>query len=76
MPTKYAVTISYMGTSSVISIPKPIIDGFGLKKGEKLDIYASDDGIYIPLKAKALGIEDALHALAQACSSQKDARGK
>lgn len=52
MPTKYTVTLSYMGTSSVIAIPKPIIDGFGLEKGEKLEVYVSDDGIYIPLKAK------------------------
>ena len=52
MPTKYTVTLSYMGTSSVIAIPKPIVDGFGLEKGEKLEVYVSDDGIYIPLKAK------------------------
>lgn len=52
VPTKYTVTLSSMGTSSVIAIPKPIIDGFGLEKGEKLEVYVSDDGIYIPLKAK------------------------
>jgi bifunctional DNA-binding transcriptional regulator/antitoxin component of YhaV-PrlF toxin-antitoxin module len=52
MPSKYTVTLSYMGTSSVIVIPKPIVDGFGLTKGQKLEIIASDDGIYIPLKTE------------------------
>jgi len=49
MPTKYTVTLSYMGTSSVIAIPKPIIQGFDLKKGQTLDMLVTDKGIYIPL---------------------------
>ena len=50
---KYTVTISYMGTSSVISIPKPLMEGYGLEKEERsLQVYATDDGIYIPIKAK------------------------
>ncbi len=65
MPTKYTVTLSYMGTSSVIAIPKPIVDGFGLEKGEKLEVFVTDNGIYIPLKPKELGIEDALEELAK-----------
>ena len=65
MPTKYTVTLSSMGTSSVIAVPKPIVDGFGLVKGEKLEVFVTDKGIYIPLKPKELGIEDALDELAR-----------
>lgn len=65
MTTKYTVTLSYMGTSSVIAIPKPIIDGFELEKGAKLEVYATDRGLYIPLKPRELGIEDALEELAK-----------
>lgn len=65
MPTKYTVTLSSMGTSSVIAVPKPIVDGFGLAKGEKLEVFVTDKGIYIPLKPKELGIEDALDELAK-----------
>lgn len=63
MTTKYTVTLSRMGTSSVIAVPKPVVDGFGLVKGEKLDVYVTDKGILIPLKPRELGIEDALEAL-------------
>ena len=49
MPTKYTVTLSYMGTSSVIAIPKPIIQGFALQKGQTLEMLVTDKGIYIPL---------------------------
>lgn len=52
MPSKYTVTLTSVGSSSVIAVPKPIVDGFGLLKGEKLEMYVSDNGIYIPLKAK------------------------
>ena len=49
MPVKYAVTITSLGTSSVIVLPKPILDGFNLKKGQRLEVIVKDDGIYIPL---------------------------
>jgi bifunctional DNA-binding transcriptional regulator/antitoxin component of YhaV-PrlF toxin-antitoxin module len=65
MTTKYAATLSSMGTSFVVAIPKPIVEGFGLEKGQKLDLYASDDGIYIPLKAKPTGMEDIIRDLAR-----------
>jgi len=53
MPTKYTVTLTSLGTSSVIAVPKPIVDGFGLQKGQKLDMIVRDDGIYIPLAQKS-----------------------
>ena len=49
MPVKYAVTITSVGTSSVIVLPKPILDGFNLKKGQRLEVIVRDDGIRIPL---------------------------
>ena len=49
MPVKYAVTITSIGTSSFIVIPKTVIDGFNLRKGQRLDLIVNDDGIRIPL---------------------------
>jgi bifunctional DNA-binding transcriptional regulator/antitoxin component of YhaV-PrlF toxin-antitoxin module len=49
MPTKYTVTLTTLGTSSVIVLPKPVIDGFNLGKGQRLELIARDDGIFIPL---------------------------
>jgi AbrB family looped-hinge helix DNA binding protein len=49
MPVKYAVTITSVGTSSVIVLPKPILEGFNLKKGQRLEVIVRDDGIHIPL---------------------------
>jgi bifunctional DNA-binding transcriptional regulator/antitoxin component of YhaV-PrlF toxin-antitoxin module len=49
MPTKHTVTITSMGSSSIIVLPKPVIDGFNLTKGNRLEMIVKDDGIYIPL---------------------------
>ena len=49
MPVKYEVTVTSVGTSSVIVLPKPVLDGFNLKKGQRLEVIVKDDGIYIPL---------------------------
>ena len=49
MPVKYAVTITSIGTSSFIVIPKPVIEGFNLRKRQRLDLIVNDDGIRIPL---------------------------
>jgi bifunctional DNA-binding transcriptional regulator/antitoxin component of YhaV-PrlF toxin-antitoxin module len=58
MPTKYTVTLTALGTSSVIVLPKPIIDGFNLGKGHKLDLIVRDDGIYIPLNEQPAHNDD------------------
>jgi AbrB family looped-hinge helix DNA binding protein len=55
MPVKYAVTITSVGTSSVITVPKPILNGFNLKKGQRLELIVKDDGIYIPLAEQPTG---------------------
>jgi AbrB family looped-hinge helix DNA binding protein len=38
-----------VGSSSVIVLPKPVVDGFNLTKGDRLEMIVKDDGIYIPL---------------------------
>lgn len=48
---KYTVTLTSVGTSSVIVMPKPVVEGFGLKKGQKLEMFITDDGIQIPLRS-------------------------
>lgn len=52
MPVKYLVTITRLGTSSVIVLPKAVLDGFDLKKGQTLELIVKDNGIYIPLNEK------------------------
>jgi bifunctional DNA-binding transcriptional regulator/antitoxin component of YhaV-PrlF toxin-antitoxin module len=54
MPTKYTVTVTALGTSSVIVLPKPVVDGFNLGKGHKLELIVKDDGIFIPLEEPTL----------------------
>jgi AbrB family looped-hinge helix DNA binding protein len=49
MPLKYTVTITSVGKSSVIVLPKPVLDGFNLKKGQRLEMIIRDDGIHILL---------------------------
>ena len=52
MPVKYTVTLTSVGTSGVITIPKPVIDGFGLEKGQKLELIVTDDKIVIKIPEK------------------------
>ncbi len=49
MPTKHTVTITALGSSSIIVLPKPVIDGFNLATACRLEMIVKDDGIYIPL---------------------------
>jgi AbrB family looped-hinge helix DNA binding protein len=49
MPTRYTVTLTSVGSSSVVVLPKPVVDGFNLKKGDRLEMTVTDNGIHIPL---------------------------
>jgi bifunctional DNA-binding transcriptional regulator/antitoxin component of YhaV-PrlF toxin-antitoxin module len=49
MPTRYTMTVTSVGSSSVIVLPKSVVDGFKLKKGDRLEMTVTDDGIFIPL---------------------------
>jgi len=46
-----------MGSSSIIVLPKPVVDGFNLAKGTRLEMIVKDDGIYIPLGQGKLKVE-------------------
>jgi bifunctional DNA-binding transcriptional regulator/antitoxin component of YhaV-PrlF toxin-antitoxin module len=61
MPTKYTVTLTALGTSSVIVLPKPVVDGFNLGKGHRLELIVRDDGIYIPLVEQPAADNDSSH---------------
>lgn len=50
MPTRYTVTVTSVGSSSIIVLPKPVVDGFNLKKGDRLEMTVTDSGIRIPLE--------------------------
>ena len=50
MPTRYTVTVTSVGSSSIIVLPKPVVDGFNLKKGDRLEMTVTDIGIKIPLE--------------------------
>ena len=52
MPVKYTVTLTSVGTSGVVTIPKPVIEGFGLQKGQKLKMTVTDDKIVIEIPEK------------------------
>ncbi len=58
MPIKYTVTITSVGSSNVIVLPRPVLDGFNLKKGQKLSMIVKDDGIYIPLTERKNNVEE------------------
>ena len=49
MPVKYTVTLTSVGTSGVVTIPKPVIEGFGWHKGQKLELIVTDDKIVIEI---------------------------
>jgi len=55
MPTRYTVTITAVGSSYVIVLPKSVVDGFNLSKGDRLEMIVKDDGIYIPLAERKGG---------------------
>ena len=50
MPTRYTLTVTSVGSSSIIVLPKPVVDGFNLKKGDRLEMTVTDIGIHIPLE--------------------------
>jgi AbrB family looped-hinge helix DNA binding protein len=49
------MTVTSVGSSSVIVLPKSVVDGFNLKKGDRLEMTVTDDGIFIPLTEQKEG---------------------
>jgi AbrB family looped-hinge helix DNA binding protein len=50
MPTRYTVTVTSVGSSSIIVLPKPVVNGFNIRKGDRLEMTVTDSGIHIPLE--------------------------
>ena len=52
MPFTFKGTVSKVGNSNMLTLPKPLCDSFGIEKGDSLSLVVTDKGIYIPLVAK------------------------
>jgi len=41
-----------VGNSLVLVLPKPVVEGFGIEKGDTLRLAVTDKGVYIPAGQK------------------------
>jgi AbrB family looped-hinge helix DNA binding protein len=57
VPVQFKVKLTKIGNSLRITIPKPLVDGLGLKQGDVLILTVTDDQIKIS-KAKGRGKQD------------------
>ena len=62
MPFQFKLTVSRVGNSNMLILPKPLCDQYGIEKGMELPMIATDSGLYIPLKAKPID-NDLIEAL-------------
>jgi AbrB family looped-hinge helix DNA binding protein len=47
MPVKFKMKLAKVGNSLRLTIPKPVVDGLGLKEGEILILSVLDDEISV-----------------------------
>lgn len=52
MPFTFKGTVTKVGNSNMLVLPKPLCDAFGIQKGDSLSLLITEKGIYIPLIAK------------------------
>ena len=45
-------TVTKVGNSNMLVLPKPLCDAFGIERGDSLSLIVTDKGVYIPLIAK------------------------
>lgn len=45
-------SVMKVGNSLVVVLPKPIVDNFGIQKGDQIEMVVSEKGIYIPVTTK------------------------
>lgn len=50
MVVKWKGTVMKVGNSLVLVLPKPLVEGFGITKGQTLEMIARDDGLHIPIQ--------------------------
>ena len=48
----FTSTVMKVGNSLVLVLPKPLVEGFGIEKGDTLRLAVTDKGVYIPLGQK------------------------
>ena len=48
---RFTAKVMKVGGSLALVLPKPICDGFGIEKGQVLDMIVDDGGVSIPLEA-------------------------
>ena len=58
MPVQFKASVMKVGNGLLITLPKPVCDGHGIKKGDFLMMYVTDDEIIIPFAEKSSYIED------------------
>lgn len=52
MPLMFSGNAMKVGNSMTVVLPKPIVDNFGIEKGDSIKMIVTDKGIYIPLSPK------------------------
>jgi len=52
MPLMFNGSVMKVGNSLVVVLPKPIVDNFGIEKGDQIEMVVSEKGIYIPITTK------------------------
>lgn len=52
MPFTFKGTVTKVGNSNMLVLPKPLCDAFGIEKGDSLSLIVTDKGVYIPIVAK------------------------
>ena len=52
MPLMFNGSVMKVGNSLAVVLPKPLVDNFGIGKGDSMKMIVTDKGIYIPLTSK------------------------
>jgi bifunctional DNA-binding transcriptional regulator/antitoxin component of YhaV-PrlF toxin-antitoxin module len=48
----FKATVTKVGNSNMLALPKPVCDAFGIERGDSLYLVVTDKGVYIPLITK------------------------
>jgi antitoxin component of MazEF toxin-antitoxin module len=70
MVIKFRATVMKVGNSLVLVLPKPLCEGFGIVKGQVLELIVKDEGISIPIQ------ENPIEAPVERDVQQAEARPK
>lgn len=48
----FKATVTKVGNSNMLALPKPLCDAFGIQRGDSLSLVVTEKGVYIPLIVK------------------------